>query len=87
MNPSCRLVITGWNIIPVSISLKTDLNQTQKLIPFVPKDVITVSESGIRSFKDVLWLKGLEVDAILVGDALMKADNIEEKIKELHIDP
>ncbi|MCF7877694.1 MAG: indole-3-glycerol-phosphate synthase TrpC, partial [Candidatus Omnitrophica bacterium] len=47
---------------------------------------VQVSESGINSLKDVLLLKGLGADAILVGHAFMEADNIEEKIKELHID-
>ncbi|MCM8787731.1 MAG: indole-3-glycerol-phosphate synthase, partial [Candidatus Omnitrophica bacterium] len=67
-------------------TLKTDLVTTQKLIPFLPTDTIKVSESGINSLKDVLWLKGLGVDAVLVGEVLMKAQNLEEKIKELNID-
>lgn len=67
-------------------TLKVDLTTTQKLAPFIPQGVVKVSESGINSLKDVLWLKGLGVNAILVGETLMKADNIEEKIKELHVD-
>jgi indole-3-glycerol phosphate synthase len=67
-------------------SLKVDLTATQKLIPFIGSGVIKVSESGINSLKDVLWLKGLGVDAVLVGETLMRADNIEEKVRELHID-
>jgi indole-3-glycerol phosphate synthase len=67
-------------------SLKTDLIVTQKLIPFVGSGAVKVSESGVNSLKDMLWLKGLGVDAVLVGETLMRADNIEEKIKELHID-
>lgn len=67
-------------------SLKVDLTQTQKLMPFIPADVVCVSESGVSSLKDVLWSKGLGVDAILVGESIMKAENIEEKIRELHID-
>ncbi|MFH1772708.1 MAG: indole-3-glycerol phosphate synthase TrpC [Candidatus Omnitrophota bacterium] len=67
-------------------TLKVDLNKTEKLIPFVPSDVVKVSESGISSRKDVLLLKGMGVDAILVGKAIMEAPDIEEKIKELNID-
>lgn len=67
-------------------TLKVDLTTTQKLIPFVPPQVVRVSESGINSLKDVLWLKGLGINAVLVGEALMRADNIEDKIRELHID-
>jgi indole-3-glycerol phosphate synthase len=67
-------------------TLKVDLTTTQKLAPFIPQGVVKISESGINSLKDVLWLKGLGINAILVGETLMKAQNIEEKIKELHVD-
>lgn len=67
-------------------TFEVDLAVTQKLIPFIPEDIIKVSESGIRNFKDVLLLKGLTVDAVLIGEEIMKAQDIREKIKELHID-
>jgi indole-3-glycerol phosphate synthase len=34
----------------------------------------------------MLWFKGLGVDAVLIGETFMRADNIAEKVKELHID-
>ena len=67
-------------------TLKVDLAVTQKLIPFIPEKVVKVSESGVNSFKDMLWLKGLGVDAVLVGESIMRAGNREEKIKEINID-
>ncbi len=67
-------------------TLRTDLSTTEKLLPFIPADTVVVSESGIKEFKDVLWLKGLGVNAILVGEAIMRSPLVEEKIKELHID-
>lgn len=67
-------------------TLTVDLATTKKLIPFLPAQTIKVSESGINTLKDVLWLKGLGIDAMLIGTTLMKAQNLEEKIKELHID-
>ncbi|MBU1122730.1 MAG: indole-3-glycerol phosphate synthase TrpC [Candidatus Omnitrophota bacterium] len=85
-----KVLKTGVEIIGINNrnlhTLRVDLMQTQKLIPFLPSDVIRVSESGINSVKDVLLLKGLGVDAVLVGESLMKAESIEDKIKELHID-
>jgi indole-3-glycerol phosphate synthase len=48
--------------------------------------VVKVSESGINELKDILLLKGLGIDAVLVGTSLMKATNIAAKIKELNID-
>ena len=67
-------------------TLKVDINNTQKLVPFIPKNRVIISESGINIFKDVLWLKGLEVNAVLIGESLMKAEDIKEKIKELNVD-
>jgi indole-3-glycerol phosphate synthase len=67
-------------------TLELNIAKTEKLAPFIPSETVKVSESGIKSTKDVLLLKGLGVDAILVGEALMKADNLAETIKELHID-
>ena len=67
-------------------TLQVKLERSKKLVPFIPEDVVKVSESGMNSLKDILLLKGIGVDAALVGEALMKADNIEEKLKELNID-
>lgn len=67
-------------------TLKIDLARTERFIPFIPADVVKVSESGIASAKDMMLLKGLGVDAVLVGSAFMQADNLKEKIKELNID-
>jgi len=85
-----KVLAANVNIIGINNrnlnTLKVDLKTTQKLIPFIPQTITKISESGINTLRDVLLMKGLGVDAILVGESLMKADNIEEKIKELHID-
>ena len=44
----------------------------------VPKGKILVSESGIVSDKDVLYLKDSRVDAFLIGRAFMEAENPRE---------
>ena len=67
-------------------TLKVDLTRTEKLVPFISQDVVIVSESGISTVKDMLWLKGLGVSAVLIGEAIMKAEDCEAKIRELHID-
>ncbi len=63
-----------------------DIKHSQKLMPFIPSNVAKVSESGIKSFKDVLVMKGLGADAVLVGESFMRAESIEDKVKELNID-
>lgn len=53
----------------------TDLGTTERLLDAVPDDVVVVSESGIRTRGDVERLGGWGVDAILVGESLLKADD------------
>jgi len=67
-------------------TFQINLERTKKLLPFIPENVVKVSESGIRDLTDVLLLKGLGTDAVLIGEALMRAEDIENKLKELNID-
>lgn len=53
-------------------TFEVDLETTLRLRPLVPGDVIMVSESGIRDHQDVLRLMTARVDAILVGESLMR---------------
>ncbi|MCK4810003.1 MAG: indole-3-glycerol phosphate synthase TrpC [Candidatus Omnitrophica bacterium] len=67
-------------------TLTVDLERTKKIAPFIPQEIITVSESGIKSFKDILFLKGLGINAVLVGETLMSKEDVEVKLKELNVD-
>ncbi|MDH4368160.1 MAG: indole-3-glycerol phosphate synthase TrpC, partial [Dehalococcoidia bacterium] len=60
-----------------------DINTTHRLRPLVPKGKILVSESGIRSRRDMEKLGKWGVDAVLVGEALVTAGDVRAKIKEL----
>ena len=60
-----------------------DINTTRRLRQLVPKEKIVVSESGIKSRKDMEKLGKWGVDAVLVGEALVTADDVRAKIKEL----
>ena len=64
---------------------RVDLKVTERLINRVPDDVVKVSESGIKSRADVLWLRSLGVDAVLIGELLMKSDEVKAKIMELKL--
>ncbi|MCK5476794.1 MAG: indole-3-glycerol-phosphate synthase TrpC, partial [Candidatus Aenigmarchaeota archaeon] len=66
-------------------NMKIDLNTTIQLAEDIPKDIVIVSESGIKSKKDIDFLNNANIDAVLVGTAIMdKIDkNMEEKIKGL----
>ena len=60
-----------------------DMNLVEKLMPIIPNGKIVVAESGIDSYQDVKKMKSLGVNAVLVGESIMRAENIGEKIKEL----
>ena len=54
-------------------TFRTDLATTARLLEDMPDDVIVVSESGIHTTEDVERLGEAGVDAILVGEALLRA--------------
>jgi len=62
---------------------KTNLETTVRLRKLIPQDKVVVSESGIHLRRDVQILEECDVNAILVGEALMKSKDINAKIKEL----
>ena len=49
----------------------------------IPENIIFVSESGIGSNEDIKELRDAKVDAVLIGETLMKADDKTAKLKEL----
>lgn len=64
-------------------TLEVDLNITKELAKHVPDDKILVSESGIKSPEDVRFLLNAGASAVLVGTALMKAQDPKRKLMEL----
>jgi len=71
----CGAAIIGINTRNLK-DFSIDMNILPELIARVPPDKLCVSESGIRSAKDLEFFRGLEVDAVLVGEALMRAEDI-----------
>ena len=62
---------------------KTDLATTFHLTQQIPQGKIVISESGISSKEDVTQLRQIGVDAILVGESLMRSPDIGLKVNEL----
>jgi indole-3-glycerol phosphate synthase len=60
-----------------------DIDLSLRLRPLVPAGRIVVSESGIQNARDVLRLKKAGINAVLVGEALMTADDVGQKVQEL----
>jgi indole-3-glycerol phosphate synthase len=61
----------------------TDLELTLRVRGRIPPEVLVVSESGIRTRRDVERLEAAGVSAILVGETLMRADDIGLAVEQL----
>lgn len=75
--------IIGVNNRDLAI-FKTDLAFSERLIPQFPQDVVAVSESGIWTGEDARRVRDAGAKAILVGEALMKADSTSDLIRDFH---
>jgi len=71
--------INNRDLSTFSVSLQTTLD----LLRDIPDDRTVVSESGIKTRGDVLTLQKAGVDAILVGESLMREEDVGKKVKEL----
>lgn len=60
-----------------------DTNNSRRLRELVPSDVLFVAESGVQTAEDIRALEEIGVDAVLIGETLMRASDKREKLKEL----
>ena len=60
-----------------------DTDNSGRLRQLVPEEVLFVSESGIRTAEDVAAVRRMGADAVLVGEALMRASDKTSKLAEL----
>ena len=61
----------------------TDLSVTERLAPRIPRAKTIVSESGIATGEDVARVRRVGADAVLVGEALVTAEDVAAKVREL----
>jgi indole-3-glycerol phosphate synthase len=66
-----------------TVHFKTNLAISEKLLPLIPKNALPISESGIATPEDAARVRAAGARAILVGEALMKAEDPEKLLKEL----
>lgn len=64
-------------------TFEVDIRTTEKLIKGKSGLGLIVSESGIQNHKDLLYLKGLGVRAVLVGETLMRQRDVKQALKRL----
>ena len=60
-----------------------DTNNSKKLRSLVPEGILFVAESGVKEREDIETLQKVGVDAVLIGEALMKALDKKAKLQEL----
>ena len=80
LHAGARIVgINNRDLTRFTVSLQT----TFDLLQDIPDDRVVVSESGIQSRDDVVRLEKAGVDAVLVGESLMREKDMGKKVKEL----
>lgn len=60
-----------------------DVGNSRRLREMIPPEILFVSESGVSCAEDVAKLRDIGADAVLVGEALMRAEDKRAKLREL----
>lgn len=82
-----RALEAGARIIGVNNrnlkDFSVDMGNSRRLRELVPGEVLFVAESGIRSAGDIAALRESGVDAVLIGETLMRAPDKKRMLDEL----
>jgi indole-3-glycerol phosphate synthase len=82
-----RALLTGAEVIGINNrdldSGRVEVSTTYELMPDVPAGRTAVAESGISDRAELEELERVGVDAVLIGEALMRAEDAEAKVREL----
>jgi indole-3-glycerol phosphate synthase len=82
-----RVLAAGAQLIGVNNrdlrSFHVDLDHTIRMRDKIPLDCVLVAESGIHTHADVLRLQAAGVDAMLVGESLMRQPDIASAVRRL----
>jgi len=71
--------INNRDLTTFNVSLET----TERIRPMIADEIVVIAESGIFTVEDVKRLANVNVDAILVGEALVTSGDIPAKVREL----
>jgi indole-3-glycerol phosphate synthase len=83
LNLDPRMIsINNRNILQLEMD-SGDVKTTEKLAKLVPKQVLLISASSIKTREETIRALSAGADAVLIGTTLMKAPSIQKKIQEL----
>ncbi len=60
-----------------------DVENSKRMRELVPRDILFISESGIKTPDDIKKLRNIGADAVLIGETLMRASDKKAKLSEL----
>lgn len=60
-----------------------DIQNCVRLKRYIPKDVITIGESGIKTATDIAKIRDAGLDAVLIGETLMRANDKKKELEAL----
>ena len=82
VNAGARIIgVNNRNLKDFSV----DTGNSRRLRALVPENVIFVAESGVKTAEDIRALKDAGVNAVLIGETLMRADDKKQKLDELKV--
>lgn len=82
VNAGARIIgVNNRNLKDFSV----DTGNSRRLRALVPENVIFVAESGVKTAEDIKVLKDAGVNAVLIGETLMRADDKKQKLDELKV--
>lgn len=82
-----QAIAVGAKIIGVNNrnlrNFQVNVENTLNLRQAIPKEIMMVAESGIQNRSDIALLEKAQIDAVLIGETLMKASDRQAKMAEL----
>ena len=64
-------------------NFETDIKNSIKIKKNIPDDILVISESGINNTEDIIHLGDHNINNFLIGESLMRSDNISIELKKL----
>lgn len=64
-------------------TFEVDFANTARLREMIPAGVAVVGESGLKTHADMQHMAKIGVDAVLVGESLVRSKNVRKKVREL----